>query len=80
VLLVADRKPIGQESDVDVSVANKERLHRTPIGMISAIRLLTTRPRSGKLSTVICIIWGLTAPFTIIRHFLSRARDTREPR
>jgi hypothetical protein len=30
-LLVADRKPIGQESDVDIGVANKERLHRTPI-------------------------------------------------
>jgi hypothetical protein len=48
--------------------------------MNPAIRLLTTRPRSGKQSADIDTIWGLTALFAITRHFLSWARDTLEPR
>jgi hypothetical protein len=43
VRFIAGRKPIGQESDVDVGLTNEERLHRVSIGMIPA-----TRPRLGK--------------------------------
>jgi hypothetical protein len=43
VLFIAGRKPIGQESDVDVGLTNEERLHRVSIGMIPA-----TRPRLGE--------------------------------
>jgi hypothetical protein len=42
--------------------------------MIPAIRLLRTRRRSGKQPADIKTIWGVTAPFAIMRHFLSWAR------